>query len=91
MAYLKHLCQVAVESTNKVLSNARENADDKPKQRKQQTTSGKINISKGPLTTIQNQPETTIFDFETDLSRRRLFTEYYQSNEKSEILFLNNP
>ena len=36
-------------------------------------------------------PKQQFFDFETDLSRRKLFTEYYQSNEKSEILFLNNP
>ena len=39
------------------------------------STSGKVLI-----TTIQDQSEPTTFDFEIDLSKRKLFTEYYRNN-----------
>ena len=75
---------------NKVLNNASENAGDKP-QSKKPPRRGKIKISKGPITFVQDQPEPTTFDSEIDLSKRKLFTEYYHNNVKFEILFLNNP
>ena len=75
-------------SINEVLNNAPENAGNKPNLKN--TRRGKINISKGPITTIQDQSELTTFDFEIDLSKRKLFKEYYFNNEKSEIPFLNN-
>ena len=50
----------------------------------------KISISKGPITTMQDQPEPQTIDSETDFSKRKLFTEYYHNNEKFEILLLNN-
>ena len=65
-------------SINKVLNNAPENAGDKQKQKKKvvgKSTSGKVLI-----TTIQDQSEPTTFDFEIDLSKRKLFTEYYCNN-----------
>ena len=86
---LENLCQVAVGSINKVLNNASDNTGDKSKQKK--TRRGKINVSKDPITTIQDQPEPATFDFEIDLSKGKLLTEEYQNNDKSEILFLNNP
>ena len=74
---------------NKVLNNTPENAGDKPKQKKPRR--GRNNISKSSITTVQGQPESTAFDPEIDLPKRKLFTEYYQNNEKFEILFLSNP
>ena len=58
---------------------------------KKKTRRGKIGISKDPITTIQDQSEPTTFDSEIDLSKRKMFTEYYHNNEKFEILLLNNP
>ena len=86
---LENLCQVAVGSINKVLNNASDNTGDKSKQKK--TRRGKINVSKDPITTIKDQPEPATFDFGIDLSKGKLLTEEYQNNDKSEILFLNNP
>ena len=74
---------------NKVLNNTLENAGDKPKQNK--TRRSRNNISKSPIIFVQGQPEPTAFDLEIDLPKRKLFTEYYQNNEKFDILFLNNP
>ena len=74
---------------NKVLNNAAENAGHKLKQKKPQYC--KISISKGPITTVQLQPEPTTFDSEIDFSKRKLFTEYYHNNAEFEILFFNNP
>ena len=45
----------------------------------------------GPITTTQDQSEPTSFDSDTDLSKRKLFAEYYHNNEKFKILLLNNP
>ena len=47
--------------------------------------------SVSPITIVQGQPNQTAFDPEIDLPKRKLFTEYYQNNEKCEILFLSNP
>ena len=74
---------------NKVLNNTLENRGDKPRQEKPRR--GRSNISKSPITIVQGQPNQTAFDPEIDLPKRKLFTEYYQNNEKFEILFLNNP
>ena len=48
-------CLATGGDINKVLNNAPENAGDKLKQKKARR--GKINISKGSMTTIQDQPE----------------------------------
>ena len=48
-------------------------------------------LLQGPITTIQDQSEPISFDSETDLSKRKLFTEYYHNNEKFEIFLVNNP
>ena len=72
---LESLCQVAVASINKVLNNASDNTGDKPKQKK--TRRGKINVSKDPITTIQDQPEPATFDFRIDLSKGKLLAEEY--------------
>ena len=65
-------------SINKVLNNAPENAGDKQKQKKKVV--GKSISGKVPITTIQDQSEPTTFDFEIELSKRKLFTEYYHNN-----------
>ena len=73
---------------NIVLNNVPENAGDKPKQEKQDVAKSISVWIQLPLYKISPNQQ---LDSKIDLSKRKLFTEYYHNNKKFEILFLNNP